>query len=154
MAYKKSIEQKKRSGTYNVTRERGRANIKAVNSIKEISPPDFLDDNAVQIWKFAVSQLTEDHVKSLDMSVFCRWCSLFSDFCQISQAISAGGIVISDEETGMTGVNSLLKTKIKLSETLLNLEKQLGFTPITRNSVIVPDKEEMDTSAFLELVNG
>ena len=58
------------------------------------------------------------------------------------------------EETGLTGVNSLLKTKIKLSETLLNLEKQLGFTPITRNSVIVPDKEEMDTSAFLELVNG
>lgn len=152
MAYKKSIKEKENAGTLNVTREKGRANIKAVNSIKEISPPDFLDDNAVQIWKFAVSQMTEEHVKSLDMSVFCRWCSLFSDFCQVSQLINEAGLVVEDDETGIIKENMLLKTKIKLSETLLGLEKQLGFTPLTRNSVIIPNQEDAAAAEFLELL--
>jgi Phage terminase, small subunit len=152
MAYKKSIKEKENAGTLNVTREKGRANIKAVNSIKEISPPDFLDENAVMIWKFAVSQMTEEHVKSLDMSVFCRWCSLFSDFCQVSQLINEAGLVVEDDETGIIKENMLLKTKIKLSETLLGLEKQLGFTPLTRNSVIIPNEEDADAAQFLELL--
>lgn len=152
MAYKKSIKEKENAGTLNVTREKGRANIKAVNSIKEISPPDFLDDNAVMIWKFAVSQMTEEHVKSLDMSVFCRWCSLFSDFCQVSQLINEAGLVVEDDETGIIKENMLLKTKIKLSETLLGLEKQLGFTPLTRNSVIIPNQEDAAAAEFLELM--
>ena len=152
MAYKKSIKEKENAGTLNVTREKGRANIKAVNSIKEISPPDFLDENAVMIWKFAVSQMTEEHVKSLDMSVFCRWCSLFSDFCQVSQLINEAGLVVEDDETGIIKENMLLKTKIKLSETLLGLEKQLGFTPLTRNSVIIPNQEDAAAAEFLELM--
>lgn len=152
MAYKKSIKEKENAGTLNVTREKGRANIKAVNSIKEISPPDFLDENAVMIWKFAVSQMTEEHVKSLDMSVFCRWCSLFSDFCQVSQLINEAGLVVEDDETGIIKENMLLKTKIKLSETLLGLEKQLGFTPLTRNSVIIPNQEDAAAAEFLELL--
>lgn len=152
MAYKKSIKEKENAGTLNVTREKGRANLKAVNSIKEISPPDFLDENAVMIWKFAVSQMTEEHVKSLDMSVFCRWCSLFSDFCQVSQLINEAGLVVEDDETGIIKENMLLKTKIKLSETLLGLEKQLGFTPLTRNSVIIPNQEDAAAAEFLELL--
>lgn len=152
MAYKKSIKEKENAGTLNVTREKGRANIKTVNSIKEISPPDFLDENAVMIWKFAVSQMTEEHVKSLDMSVFCRWCSLFSDFCQVSQLINEAGLVVEDDETGIIKENMLLKTKIKLSETLLGLEKQLGFTPLTRNSVIIPNQEDAAAAEFLELL--
>lgn len=152
MAYKKSIKEKENAGTLNVTREKGRANLKAVNSIKEISPPDFLDENAVMIWKFAVSQMTEEHVKSLDMSVFCRWCSLFSDFCQVSQLINEAGLVVEDDETGIIKENMLLKTKIKLSETLLGLEKQLGFTPLTRNSVIIPNQEDAAAAEFLELM--
>lgn len=152
MAYKKSLKEKENAGTLNVTREKGRANIKAVNSIKEISPPDFLDDNAVMIWKFAVSQMTDEHVKSLDMSIFCRWCSLFSDFCQVSQLINEAGLVVEDAETGIIKENMLLKTKIKLSETLVGLEKQLGFTPITRNSVIIPDQEDAAAAEFLELL--
>lgn len=154
MAYKKSLKEKENAGTLNVTREKGRANVKAVNSIKEISPPDFLDDNAVQIWKFAVSQMTEEHVKSLDMAVFCRWCSLFADFCQVSQMINAAGLIVEDEETGVGRENVLLKTKIKLSETLLGLEKQLGFTPLTRNSVIIPDQEDAAAAEFLELMRN
>ena len=42
MAYKKSIKEKKDSGTYNVTRERGKANIEPVADITSIKKPDFL----------------------------------------------------------------------------------------------------------------
>ena len=126
MAYKKSIKEKKDSGTYNVTRERGKSNIEPVADITSIKKPDFLDKNAGLIWDFAVSQLSEGHVKTIDIGIFSRWCSLFSDFCQITQAISEAGLVAQDEETG----------------------------PVTRNSVIVPDKEEDAASAFLELLNN
>jgi Phage terminase, small subunit len=152
MAYKKNIAEKKASGTYNVTRERGRANISPVYDIKHISKPDFLDENAKKIWDFAVSQLSEEHVKSLDFGVFSRWCSLFSDFCQVTQAIQEGGLLVSDEETGTGMMNNLYDSKIKISNALLNLEKQLGFTPITRNSVIVPDKTEDMVNEFMELL--
>ena len=143
MAYKKNIAEKKASGTYNVTRERGRANISPVYDIKHISKPDFLDENAKKIW---------EHVKSLDFGVFSRWCSLFSDFCQVTQAIQEGGLLVSDEETGTGMMNNLYDSKIKISNALLNLEKQLGFTPITRNSVIVPDKTEDMVNEFMELL--
>ena len=78
----------------------------------------------------------------------------FSDFCQITQAISEAGLVAQDEETGQNSINVLHEQKIKISNALLALEKQLGFTPVTRNSVIVPDKEEDAASAFLELLNN
>ena len=48
MAYKKNIAEKKASGTYNVTRERGRANISPVYDIKHISKPDFFENVAAQ----------------------------------------------------------------------------------------------------------
>ena len=154
MAYKKSIKEKKDSGTYNVTRERGKANIEPVADITSIKKPDFLDKNAGLIWDFAVSQLSEGHVKTIDIGIFSRRCSLFSDFCQITQAISEAGLVAQDEETGQNSINVLHEQKIKISNALLALEKQLGFTPVTRNSVIVPDKEEDAASAFLELLNN
>lgn len=154
MAYKKSIKEKKDSGTYNVTRERGKANIEPVADINSIKKPDFLDKNAGLIWDFAVSQLSEGHVKTIDIGIFSRWCSLFSDFCQITQAISEAGLIAQDEETGQNSINILHEQKIKISNALLTLEKQLGFTPVTRNSVIVPDKEEDAASAFLELLNN
>ena len=66
--------------------------------------------------------------------------------------INAAGLIVEDEETGVGRENVLLKTKIKLSETLLGLEKQLGFTPVTRNSVIIPDQEDAAAAEFLELL--
>ena len=122
MAYKKNIAEKKASGTYNVTRERGRANISPVYDIKHISKPDFLDENAKKIWDFAVSQLSEEHVKSLDFGVFSRWCSLFSDFCQVTQAIQEGGLLVSDEETGTGMMNNLYDSKIKISNAFIKNE--------------------------------
>ena len=88
----------------------------------------------------------------MDFGVFSRWCSLFSDFCQVTQAIQEGGLLVSDEETGTGMMNNLYDSKIKISNALLNLEKQLGFTPITRNSVIVPDKTEDMVNEFMELL--
>ena len=120
MAYKKSIKEKKDSGTYNVTRERGKANIEPVADITSIKKPDFLDKNAGLIWDFAVSQLSEGHVKTIDIGIFSRWCSLFSDFCQITQAISEAGLVAQDEETGQNSINVLHEQKIKISNASSN----------------------------------
>ena len=152
MAYKKSIQEKKESGTYNVTRDKGKANLEPTADINAIQKPDFLDKNAGLIWDFTVSQLSEGHVKTIDIGIFSRWCSLFSDFCQITKAISEAGLIAQDEETGQNSINFLYDQKIKISNAMLTLEKQLGFTPVTRNSVIVPDKEEDAANAFLELL--
>ena len=153
MAYRKSIKEKQESGTYNVTRERGKSNISIKNDISKIQKPDFLDKNGAMIWDFMISQLSEEHIKSVDIGIFSRWCSLFADFCLVTKAINEGGLLFQDEETGLGEVNNLFETKLKISNALINIEKQLGFTPVTRNSVVIPDKEEEDLSQFLELIN-
>ena len=150
---RKSIEEKKEAGTYNVTRDKGKANLKVKHGIQDIKKPPYLDDNACKIWDYIVPELADEHITAIDVGLFSRWCSLFSDFCQITMAINDAGLLSKDADTGLSYVNNLYDNKLKISNGLLSLEKQLGFTPVTRNNVVVADKEDADMSVFMELLS-
>lgn len=123
---------------------------KITDDISVISPPKLMTKGAKELWIFAINQMPQNMVMSLDFGCFERWCMLQDQFHTMCTALNKQGVVLVDDE-GNTKINPLQNSIIKLSAELRGIEVQLGFTPASRSKVVLNNTKEETKNGFLDL---
>ena len=103
------------------------------NDIKSIVPPDYLCDSARDIWTFAVEQVPEGMLSTVDLAIFTQWVVCFDSFIKLNKALNETGVIINDGTA--VKVNEILHHVTKTAAILCRLENELGFTPAARSKV-------------------
>jgi len=144
----KSTAIKKLQGTYEACKTNQSEPVVAAD-ISQIAPPELLNKNAREIWKFAISQMPKGMISALDFSIFMRWCSLVDQYHSTVRNIDKNGVMIVDDADREI-VNPAIAIELKLNASIKDLEKELGFTPVSRTKVI-SHEPEANSNPFLEL---
>lgn len=103
--------------------------------LKQFSePPEYLTETAKEIWTFALQQVPEGMLSSLDYSIFAEWVILFDQFVILSEGLKNQGTFVRDAD-GNQQVNSIINSITKTATILRGIENELGFTPASRSKV-------------------
>ena len=119
--------------------------------IKTIEAPMWLNTVARQNWEFAVAQMPEGMLTTLDFSVFAMWADTLSKILELEAVIQHEGLLVIDEKKGTRVVNPVVKTQNELKSILKQYITELGFTPASRSKVSIKKKTEESTNGFIDL---
>jgi len=119
--------------------------------IDNIEPPGWLSDFAKDAWRFAVSQMPEGMLTSLDWVTFTMWADTYSKIVELDANLRHVGLTIVDEKKGIEVPNPMLREQTALKQTLAKYLSELGFTPASRSRVSVNTKKEAEKNPFIDL---
>ncbi len=111
--------------------------------LKTMVAPAYLCDSAKDIWTFAVDQVPDGMLSTVDLAIFTQWVVCFDSFIKLNNAMNESGVVIDDG--GTVKVNDLLHHITKTAAILCRLENELGFTPASRSKVSSYRKNDSGT---------
>lgn len=145
----KTAAVKKLSNTYRKN-PRIKKEVSAITSITQCSPPTYLDEGAKAVWDFAISQIPEGLITSLDLALLTRWCVAFNQYQQVYSYIKRNGVVEVDDN-GKAMPNRFFSLEIKLSAAMREIEREIGFTPASRTRISASTPQKEEKNEFLDL---
>lgn len=125
--------------------------------IKQIEPPEYLDDKAKDIWRFAVEQCPEGMLTSIDFSILAQWADTVAKIIVCEKVLQREGMFIvkepswDKEGTPIAHPHPMLKTQNELKFILKSILTELGFTPASRSKVSCVKKTDENRNGFLDL---
>ena len=125
---------KKLQGTLQKCRTNALEPIPQIDLKQFTEPPEYLTDSAKDIWTFALQQVPEGMLSSLDYSIFAEWVILFDQFVILSEGLKNQGTFVRDADGNQT-VNNIINSITKTATILRGIENELGFTPASRSKV-------------------
>lgn len=136
---RKTEKEKELSGTAQPVR---RIKLPFVDKQLSPEPPKGLRQEAKDAWTLAVENCPPGILSVLDLSVLERWCRNYALYRKVAREVEDEGVVSVLDDTKVTGKFNAM---IKLQQILLAIEKELGFTPVSRARVHAPEDENNDT---------
>lgn len=112
-------------------------------------PPSILSTGAKKLWTYALEQMPPRLVTTLDGGLFARWCILQDQFIKLSTELKKLPLVVEDKN-GKECISTILKAELAVSNSIITIEKELGFTPASRAKISLPT-EEQEQNAFADL---
>lgn len=143
----KSNLQKKLTGTLQPCR--AKKSKFTVEGFLQEKPPTGLDKTAKAAWRMAVQFAPPGMLTALDHGVLERWCRNYSWFRQLSKQLDTEGFTVMDEK-GNVFKNPIADLVLKVQGVMLNLEKELGFSPAARARVRVPEQKQTSNKFLLD----
>lgn len=125
---------KKLQGTLQKCRTNALEPIPQIDLKQFTEPPEYLTETAKEIWSFALQQVPEGMLSSLDYSIFAEWVILFDQFVILSEGLKNQGTFVRDADGNQT-VNGIINSITKTATILRGIENELGFTPASRSKV-------------------
>ena len=136
---RKTEKEKELSGTAQPSRK---PRLPVVDKQLSPEPPTGLRQEAKDAWKLAVENTPPGILSVLDLSVLERWCRNYALYRKIAREVEDEGVVSELDDTKIT---AKFNAMVKLQQILLAIEKELGFTPVSRARVHAPEAENNDT---------
>lgn len=141
---RKPDAEKKALGTYQPCRS---LEVQAKTDTPELSPdpPVGLTKDAREAWKIAVENAPKGLLTVTDFTVLERWARNYALYRKLAKAVDHDGttlVVVKDDGTEVRTLNPDAKLLVQIQGTLLNCERELGFTPCSRARVNVAQKQE------------
>ena len=136
---RKTEKEKELSGTAQPSRK---PRLPVVDKQLSPEPPTGLRQEAKDAWKLAVENTPPGILSVLDLSVLERWCRNYALYRKIAREVEDEGVVSELDDTKIT---AKFNAMVKLQQILWAIEKELGFTPVSRARVHAPEDENNDT---------
>jgi len=100
----------------------------------EPTTPDWLDGDALDLWRELTPQLTEAGIiGSIDRNCLARYCRLWQRWRQSENHIDDHGAVVK-APSGYPVLNPHVSIASRIASELGRLERQLGLTPAARST--------------------
>ena len=116
-------------------------------------PPDDLGKIGKMIWQGTVKELHEKGMLyNIDIPMLHIYCQEYDNYQEAEKKLRTEGRVV--EQTNKNGSTNLVQSpwiniKSKSWEVIKSLSLQFGLTPVSRNKIELPKKEDGDPLAFL-----
>lgn len=103
----------------------------------DITPPTHLTKGAQDAWLVAVTCAPDGLLMGTDISVLERWSRTYALYRAIMKKVTVDGVVKRDADGNDTAeTTGLFKALKDVHEMLMDLERELGFSPASRRNVI------------------
>ena len=111
-------------------------------------PPKGLTGDARDAWTNVLANVPAGTLKATDVAVFERWCRNYALYRKLAKMVerSDGSCLITVDDKGNRRAAPEFLMMQQVDSTLLKLEKELGFTPVSRTRAPVAESEEKDSS--------
>ena len=123
---------------------------KAQGDLKKVLPPAYLAADEKAIWQYALEQVPDDMLSTMDFAIFLQWVTLHYQLIRIQQKLTEEGMFLLDHN-GISFEHPLLKLQIKLQQNLIRVCTELGFTPASRSKVQVKKDTKEPDNPFITL---
>lgn len=133
----KSAEVKAKTGVHS----RPNRAVMQVNGVLPVAPPPGLTKDARAAWEMAVQFSPKGHLTAVDHALLERWCRSYALYRKLQKTVDHDGVLSPDDPGKMLPQFVAL---MKIQSQMLAIEKELGFTPVSRARVTVPQQESKD----------
>ena len=121
--------------------------------VTDISPPEWLGNYAVQMWKMVVPELLKTKVLALtDMHNVEAFCMAYDIWRQAQEEIRTSGIVVAGA-TGGPVKNPALTAANEATRQMVTFGSMLGLDPASRARVLGGNKQK-STNEFAALLGS
>ena len=152
LAERKLLSQQKSRRTKEVQEEK-QATEEAMNDLTPLSesPPEWLDEDAIQEWDRILPLVRELPVKDLDKGLLATYCQTYSNYKNATLKLQNEGMVIETERG--TKLSSYYTIQRDSVNTMNAICPKLGLTVESRLKILAPSNDKEKSDPFEELMD-
>jgi P27 family predicted phage terminase small subunit len=112
-----------------------------------MTPPDYLDDEAVREWNRVAPILIElGLMTEVDTPALAIYCGAYARYTQAARQLNKEKLVTT-YKTGATAQNTLIGVMNTAAKTMKEFMVEFGMTPSARTRIKLPEKPKPDARA-------
>lgn len=106
-------------------------------------PPLEMREAAADLWRYLVGSKPPGVLHANNAALLERYCELLAQYRDVVREISKRGVggLLTKDRHGMPARSILFELQMELSRSLKECEAELGFTPVSRARVQVPQAQ-------------
>ncbi len=133
-------------------RKKQEESMNAVLKKDKVTPPDWLDDVAAQLFNYYVCEFENTKILSnLDVLGLATYCDLHSMRLQLREDVSEHGVRLTQTNSrgGQTHVVNPSQTQLnQVIKQMQAYESKFGLTPVDRIKLVMTDEPQKEPSEF------
>nr|DAD95609.1 MAG TPA: terminase small subunit [Siphoviridae sp. ctQU013] len=117
-------------------------------SVLSEEPPVGIPGDAKEVWVLAVKNAPKGRLSVVDGPALEQWCRTYALWRRMAKTVEHGALFDEEETTGRRKLSPEFQAMQILVGTLIKLEKELGFTPVSRAHAPAQEEELLEKNPF------
>jgi P27 family predicted phage terminase small subunit len=124
----------------------------AVSELLNAEPPRGMTADAKAAWRLALENAPRGYLAVVDLPALERWCGQYALYRKLAKQVgrSEGNALIMYDDKGNRKLAPEFAAMLQLSSAMLKLEKEFGFTPVSRARAPAPESTEEKENDFAD----
>uniref|UniRef100_UPI0040292AF8 P27 family phage terminase small subunit n=1 Tax=Mesosutterella multiformis TaxID=2259133 RepID=UPI0040292AF8 len=111
-------------------------------------PPVGIPGDAKEVWALAVKNAPKGRLSVVDGPALEQWCRTYALWRRMAKTVEHGALFDEEETAGRRKLSPEFQAMQILAGTLIKLEKELGFTPVSRAHAPAQEEELLEKNPF------